>query len=301
MRVTYFAVFWASFVVFSCKNAYDETNNQGNLTMLEKEYLQTKADSTFQKLINTYGYEISQSQGLTEKEKHILQAIDLCASPEKANLRNVFALELIKLNPNHAMVKDEIWNIGQRLIQMNKPEAASVIFMGYKSRYTGDQRRSEAEKYILSEQKDIEKYIADVAKTIFEKPDKDGINTYNSIRYIDVCEAFVLVNPTHTMAPEYLFRAAEMARAMQDFPKMMQLYDWVYQYYPKHKNASLALFLRGFAMETTFKKPEEAKKTYQLFLQKFPQDSLCRDVRFLLENLDKSDVQTFNKIKKQEN
>ena len=78
----------------------------------------------------------------------------------------------------------------------------------------------------------------------------------------------------------------------------MGLYDWIYQYFPDYKKAPLALFLKGFAMDSEFKQPAEAKKIYDQFLLEFPNDSLAKDVTFLLKNLGKSDEEILKEIEK---
>jgi hypothetical protein len=47
------------------------------------------------------------------------------------------------------------------------------------------------------------------------------------------------------------------------------------------------LFLKGFALENEFYRTEDARKTYESFLTKYPQDSLADDVKMLLQNLGK--------------
>ena len=59
--------------------------------------------------------------------------------------------------------------------------------------------------------------------------------------------------------------------------------------------------LKGFALDSEFKQKEEAKKIYEQFLTEFPNDSLAKDVRFLLKNIGKSDEELLKEIEKKKN
>jgi TolA-binding protein len=112
-------------------------------------------------------------------------------------------------------------------------------------------------------------------------------------------ESFALAFPTDPAAPVYLMKGADMCRALGNTPEMLSLYDWVYQYYPKYEKASLALFLRGFTLDTELGKFDEAKRIYEKFLANYPQDSMAKDVKFLLENIGKTPDEMFKEMKKE--
>lgn len=285
----------------ACNNSNDQTTENTNISTFEKEFKTTKADSSFNKLVQAYGQEIIRTKDKKEKEALLQSAILLCSSPEKSNLKEIFATELIKLNPNASSANDFMWNLANNMADRNKKEVASILYKGFKTRFPTDERSKETEKYILTEQKDIHGYIKNLAEEVFKMPDDSGLNKVAAQNYIDICESFALVNPEDKMAAEYLFRAAEMSRAIGGFSKMMSLYDWIYQYFPEYKKAPLALFLKGFALDSEFKQKEDAKKIYEQFLTEFPNDSLAKDVRFLLKNIGKSDEELLKEIEKKKN
>lgn len=130
------------------------------------------------------------------------------------------------------------------MLVRGKNEVASILFKGFKEKFPADPRSKETEKLILAEQKDIHAYIKSLAERVFENPGANGLNDENTQKYIDVCESFALVYSADKMAAEYLFRAAEMSRAISGFSKMMSLYDWIYQYFPDYKKLRLPCFLR---------------------------------------------------------
>ncbi|MBP9197667.1 MAG: tetratricopeptide repeat protein [Saprospiraceae bacterium] len=293
-------IYFVAIILFflSCKNNSIESEVDSKISTLQEEYNKTKADSSFNKLVQAYGQSIMETKDKKQKEILLNNAISLCNAPEKSNLKEIFSTELIKLNPNVNSANDIIWNLAQSMLVRGKNEVASILFKGFKEKFPADPRSKETEKLILAEQKDIHAYIKSLAERVFENPGANGLNDENTQKYIDVCESFALVYSADKMAAEYLFRAAEMSRAISGFSKMMSLYDWIYQYFPDYKKAPLALFLKGFAMDSEFKQPAEAKKIYDQFLLEFPNDSLAKDVTFLLKNLGKSDEEILKEIEK---
>ncbi|MFZ1749954.1 MAG: hypothetical protein WAU01_07170 [Saprospiraceae bacterium] len=282
----------------SCKNEHADQSVSDGIVLLEKEYAKTKTDSTFNKLIQAIGKAVVDSENAQQKEKLLNKAIQLCSSPEKQNLVPIFQTELLKVNPDSPTAKDILWQLATSVMDKGNKESASILYSGYKSRYPNDEHVSEAEKYIIPTQNKMDEYFKSAAQDIFESPGENGINEQSTSLYIDMCESYALAFPKDTQTPEYLFRAAEMARALRSYPKMMSLYDWIYSYFPKYEKAPLALFLKGFAMDSEFKRPAEAKLLYEKFLLNHPQDSLAKDVRFLLNNLGKSDEEILKEMQK---
>lgn len=282
----------------SCKNTGTYDDSDEDIVTLEQQYIKNPVDSNFYKLIREYGDNITNYKQATKKEKMIVRAIEICNKAHKDEYKYLFAKELLKLNPEHSLNQSTIWDIGEQLLSENKPEAASVIFKGYKKNYNYLDDLHNPDKYIISEQSDLHVYISGLFSQIYINPDQQEINTNNALKFTQVCESFALVFPKDYMAPEYLFKAAEVLKLMKNYNKMITMYDWIYNYFPKYKKASLALFMKGFIIDTELAMPEEASKSYELFLKNHPNDSLVNDIKFLLKNLGKSDADILNTITK---
>jgi TolA-binding protein len=106
---------------------------------------------------------------------------------------------------------------------------------------------------------------------------------------IDEYELFVQTYPQDTMAPAYLFKAAELAMVIRSSAKAIELYGNVYRDYPNHPKAGTSLFLMGFVNDDQVKNLAEAQKYYRLFIAEFPEHNLIDDATFSLQNLGKSD------------
>ncbi len=277
-------LFW----ITSCKNEEVQHKASNELAFLELEYEKNPSDSIFNQLIHGYGSNISATNNKFEKEKLIIKAIQICRLPEKGEVKALFSVELLKLNPYHPYIPSIMWNLGERLLSENKTEAASIIFKGYCHKFIGNDECREAEKFIISDQSDIHGYIKGLAGLLYIKTNQQDIDLKNAQIYLDVCESFALAFPEDILAPEYLFQSAEINRALKNYENMIRIYDWIYNYFPKYDKAPLTLFLKGFTIDSELKLPQEAKKNYELFLENHPNDSLSNDVKFLLKNIGRS-------------
>lgn len=286
-------------IILSCKNN-DKNIVKGDISSLELEYKTTKADTTFNKLVQEYGKAIINSEDNQTKENLLIKAVELCNEPEKFPMKEVFAVELLKVNPNHKNAPNYLYDLAESMEVRNRKEAAAMLYDAFAKRFPNDKRAHFASEKKLTAQQNHEEYFKNQAKKVLDNPNESGVNEGNTAHFIDMCETFAIAYPNEKMAPVYLFKGADMARALGNTPKMMSLYDWVYTYYPKFDKAPLALFLRGFTLDTELGNFPEAKKVYEKFLAKYPQDSLAKDVQILMNNLGKTPDQMFKEMQKEQ-
>lgn len=107
--------------------------------------------------------------------------------------------------------------------------------------------------------------------------------------YIDLVEKYVKKSPDSPDSPEYLRKAAELATSQKMTTQAMTFYDKILSSYPDYPKYSQTLFLKAFTLENEIKDLEGAKKLYEDFLQRYPNDEFADDAQFLLKNLGKSD------------
>jgi len=93
------------------------------------------------------------------------------------------------------------------------------------------------------------------------------------------------------MAKLYQGRAIKNIDDRESFLKAVEYYQVVYNEYPELKNndgelvAPGALFMCGFLLANEINDIEAAEKTYNLFLEKFPEHELAGSAKIELENL----------------
>lgn len=288
----------AALFLFSCKNSDKSTSEVDEITTLESAYKANPTLDNFNLLLQKMGEKIMTETDPTQKEALIIKSIDLCKETKNEAYINTFAIELIKLNPKSETSKRYMYLIADDMSASGKYEVASILLKGYANLYPDDIKSKTIIDSLPSTYNDLHGLIKSVAAKVFENPDVNGINKANAEKYVDVCESYALAFPNDSLSASYLFKAAEMSRAMQSYGKTISLYDWISTYYSEDKNAPMALFLKGFLLENDLKKPEKAKEIYESFMQKYPNHAMAKDVNFLIENLGKSDKEIMEKIDK---
>lgn len=133
-----------------------------------------------------------------------------------------------------------------------------------------------------------EAYIKELSDNVYN----DSLGTINeeyAKNYLDACEAYALAHPGTDAAADYLYKATETLRAMRMPEKCLPIYDRLINDYPDHKRAAQALFLKGFTYDNDLGDFQNARRYYEEFLAKHPDDEFASSAEFLLENLGKSD------------
>jgi len=105
--------------------------------------------------------------------------------------------------------------------------------------------------------------------------------------YISFAEDF----SSDSLAPVYLFRAADLSMNMQNGNQAVQLFDKVIQKYPKYEKTPDSYFLCAFAYENVLKNFTKANQYYTDFIAKFPTHALFNDAKVSLSNLGKTPEQ----------
>jgi tetratricopeptide (TPR) repeat protein len=88
-----------------------------------------------------------------------------------------------------------------------------------------------------------------------------------------------------TLAPVYLFKAADLANGLQQPKESIRLYEQLLSEYPEFKKAPSAVFMIGFIYDTVIQDKQKAKEYYQKFLDKYPQHPLAQSAVASLEQI----------------
>jgi tetratricopeptide (TPR) repeat protein len=105
---------------------------------------------------------------------------------------------------------------------------------------------------------------------------------------IEKSNTYVEAFPKDDLSPAYLFRAGNIAIGISSFKEAVSYFETIHQKYNDYERAPDALFLEGFTYENHLNDIENAKKCYNDFLKRFPDNQLADQVRVVLENIGKS-------------
>ncbi len=133
--------------------------------------------------------------------------------------------------------------------------------------------------------------------------DRDTFNAaernYNDKKYAEALTDYKLVIEEYSssdFAAKSLMRVGSMYQMFlvpnvqgdESNKKAVEYYRDLYKNFPKSEDAPKALFMSGFILANNLNKFDEAKLTYQTFLEKFPKHELASQIKMELENLGKT-------------
>jgi len=112
-----------------------------------------------------------------------------------------------------------------------------------------------------------------------------GLDTLSANALVEKSLAFAAAYPKDTLAPAFLFQAADVLRGIQKPEEAVRLWGRVHAEYPAYERAADALFLQGFTCENNLPDKEKALAYYQAFLDKYPKHALAADVALSMQHL----------------
>ncbi|MFK7933992.1 MAG: tol-pal system YbgF family protein [Saprospiraceae bacterium] len=125
------------------------------------------------------------------------------------------------------------------------------------------------------------------------------LDTIQAKTLIKESEKFATQFSRDTLAPVYLFRAADVARGIGQYQQAVALWEWVQKEYPTFDKAPESLFFQGFTYENDLGKPELARSYYERFIEKYPTHPLLATVQSSLLNLTETPAELIERFKKQ--
>ena len=137
-------------------------------------------------------------------------------------------------------------------------------------------------KRILLE--DIEAAEAD----LYGKNNEFKFDQNRASETVEVYLAFVDRYTDDELTPEYLFKAADLLRALRKSEEALRYYQQICDDFPDFDKVPHSLFLQGFVYENDLKDMAKAEAKYKEFLSKYPDHDLADDVEFSLQYLGKS-------------
>ncbi len=134
---------------------------------------------------------------------------------------------------------------------------------------------------------------------------KEGIAKNNTADAVAAYQSLVKDYPNSPLAPEALFQLATLYqnKMVKDVPsteslqKAVGLFRSIFDKYPGDKLAPKALFMSGFIQANELKAYPEATGSFNLFLQKFPNNELATSAKEELDNMGLTPEQILQKKK----
>jgi tetratricopeptide (TPR) repeat protein len=118
-------------------------------------------------------------------------------------------------------------------------------------------------------------------------------------RYVQMVEYFSLVNPADSNVPNLLYEGGKVAELIKNSVKAVELFEWCNSNYPESDIAPANLFMLAFTCEDGLNDDGKAATYYKTFMEKYPDHEMYSSAEFLLSNIDKTDEEILNELRKQ--
>ena len=107
--------------------------------------------------------------------------------------------------------------------------------------------------------------------------------------------------PKDSLAPNYLFKAADMASLRGHYQQAIIYYQTIQDHYPNFKFVVESLYLQGYIYDNFINNDVKAKEIYEKVIVQYPHHKLAEDSRFAICNLGKSDEELIREFRKKKN
>lgn len=94
--------------------------------------------------------------------------------------------------------------------------------------------------------------------------------------------------PQDSLAPIYIFKAADISIYQNDPQRTIWLLDRLMMRYPEHEKSSMSLFLKAFVYDTQLQDTASARVFYTNFINQYPAHEFAADAAIAVRNLGKT-------------
>jgi tetratricopeptide (TPR) repeat protein len=119
------------------------------------------------------------------------------------------------------------------------------------------------------------------------------LNRSTAIMAVKAFTDFAYAFPSDSLAPEYLFKAADISySALQEYKQSIVYYQTITTKYPDYKKSAFALMRQGMIYDDDIQNGEEkAKSVYEEVIRKYPHTLFAQQAGMLIDQLGKSSQQ----------
>ncbi len=112
---------------------------------------------------------------------------------------------------------------------------------------------------------------------------QENFNPIFASSLADGCLEFAHKHPCSAKSPNLLLKGADLQRALERYAESEKTLQSLIDHYPDFNKADVAYFFMA-NMQMEQGKKEDAKKSFQMLITKFPKSEFSRDAQILLNN-----------------
>lgn len=117
---------------------------------------------------------------------------------------------------------------------------------------------------------------------------------------IALYEKYADTYPEDLLSADYLYKASDIMMNLKKPVQTIALFDRIMNDYPEFEKVPAVLFLKAFVYEDQLKDYTNAKKYYELFIDRYPDSDFADDAEVSLKNLGKSPEELIMEFEKEQ-
>ncbi|MFL5763080.1 MAG: tetratricopeptide repeat protein [Bacteroidia bacterium] len=126
----------------------------------------------------------------------------------------------------------------------------------------------------------------------------DQLNNVLAGQAVKAYDDYASMYPDDSLAPDYLFKAAEITTATKQYPQSAGYYEKIISDFPKYRLLQECYFMEATVYDQYLNQDDKARKIYEKFLSIYPDSHYAADVKAAISNLGKSDEELIKEFEK---
>ncbi len=217
------------------------------------------------------------ADNLATIEEELNKETDVSLKSSKAeNLINAY-IEYADQNPDDSLTPDYLEKAAELSLHYTGPAEAANVYKRIKMHYP--------ERAFTAEE--LTSRINEIEAELFSDQ-SSGIDRLKAFYLTNNYIAYSYLFKDDELTPGYLFKAADISMNLFESGKSIEIYNRILKDYPDFEKAPQCLFLKAFVYENNMNDIEKARKYYEEFLEKYPDDDFADDAEMSLKNLGKT-------------
>jgi TolA-binding protein len=275
------------FFIFGCKQELQFGNQ-----ITQKAYqavLQQKSSQNISTFINAVNKDYDTAKTQTDKLKVLNDALKACQLLELEKESQNYEYALLNEDFSSKETPARLFNLAEKSRTAGKVLPSEIVYTGILENFKDAPEAKLSKQYVKLSKVQLENELTKLGLALYNE--NGPMDQSKAKEYINAAEAWSIVFPKDTSSAEFLFKAGEVARGTSSWLKSNSLYTNLIAKFPNHKHTPVAMFIKGFVLETEFKDPMGAQKVFKDFVGKYPNHPLAKDAQFLIDNAGKDDSQ----------
>ncbi|KAF0131257.1 MAG: hypothetical protein FD155_921 [Bacteroidetes bacterium] len=123
-------------------------------------------------------------------------------------------------------------------------------------------------------------------------------NSADALQLMQLYERYADSLPADPLSAEYLFKAADISLYQREGQLTLALLEKLIENYPGHPHVAMSTFLKAFVYDTRLNDTASARRYYNEFIEKFPDNEFADDANNAIRNLGKSPEELIREFEK---